>query len=98
MTALEGAVALAKMDCAAVAIAENLELDVPRVGEIFLHVYGVVAEGRAGFGRRLAHQAFQLVLGLDDLHAASAATRSGLDQHRIADLRSELFGLRDADD
>ena len=48
---------------AALAVAEHLELDVARVGEIFLHVDGVVAEGRARFRRRLAHQAFELVFG-----------------------------------
>ena len=61
MAALERAVALAEVDRLAVAVAEHLELDVARVGEIFFHVDGVVAEGGAGFGRRLAHQAFELV-------------------------------------
>ena len=67
-----------------------------RVGEIFFEVDGVVAERRAGFGRRLAHQAFELVFGRHHLHAAPAAARRGLDQHRIADLAGELAGVGDA--
>ena len=60
---LQRAVALAEVDRAAFAVAEHLELDVARVGEIFLHVDGVVAERRARFRRGLAHQAFELVVG-----------------------------------
>ena len=67
-----------------------------RVGEIFFHVDGVVAERRAGLGRGLAHQAFELVLALDHLHAAPAAARRRLDQDRIADVRGERLGLGDA--
>ena len=96
MAALERAVALAEVDRLAIAVAEHLEFDVARVGEIFLHVDGVVAERRAGLGRRLAHQAFELVVGLDDLHSAPAAARRGLDQDRIADLLGELVRLGDA--
>ena len=62
VAALQRAIALAEMDRLALAVAEHLELDVPRVGEIFFHVDGVVAERRARFGRGLAHQAFELVL------------------------------------
>ena len=47
MAALERAVALAEVDRLALAVAEHLEFDVARVGEIFLHVDGVVAERRA---------------------------------------------------
>ena len=96
VAALERAVALAEVDGFAVAVAEHLEFDVARVGEIFFHVDGVVAERRARFGRRLAHQAFELVVGLDDLHSAAAAARRRLDQDRIADLLGELVGLGDA--
>ena len=94
VAALQRAIALAEVDRVAFAVAEHLEFDVPRVGEIFFHVDGVVAEGGARFGRRLAHQAFELVLVGHDLHAAPAAARRRLDQHRIADLGGELLGLR----
>ena len=94
VAALQRAVALAEVDRVAVAVAEHLEFDVARVGEIFLHVDGVVAERRARFGRCLAHQAFELVFVRHDLHAAAAAAGCGLDQDRIADLCRELLGLR----
>ncbi len=98
VAALERAVALAEVDRAAFAVAEHLELDVARVGEIFLHVDGVVAERRARFRRGLAHRAFEIVAVLDHLHAAAAATRGRLDQDRIADLRGKLLGLGKAGD
>ena len=52
MAPLQGAVALAEMDRIALTVAENLDLDVARLGEIFLHVDLVVAEGGLGFGAR----------------------------------------------
>ncbi len=78
-----------------VAVAEHLELDVARVAEIFLHVDGVVAERRAGFGRGLAHQAFELFLARHDLHAAPAAARRRLDQDRVADLLRQALCFPD---
>src|SRR5690348_4189355 len=84
------------MDRSAPAIPEHLELDMPRVSEIFLHVDGVVAERGAGFRRRLAHQAFELVFFRNDLHAAPTAAGGSLDQDRIADLARELLRLGDA--
>src|SRR3546814_5544426 len=56
---LERAVALAQMDGIAVAIAEDLEFDVARVAEIFLHIDGRIAEGGRRLARRLTHQAFE---------------------------------------
>src|SRR4029450_4465177 len=45
VTALQRAVALAQMDGAAAAVAQHLDLDVTRTGEIFLEIESVVAEG-----------------------------------------------------
>src|SRR3546814_4336450 len=50
VTALERAVALAEMDRAALAVAEDLEFDVARVAEIFFHIDGRIAEGGRRFG------------------------------------------------
>ena len=97
MAALDRAVALAEVDGLAFAVAEHLELDMLRVAEIFFHVDGVVAERRAGFGRGLAHQAFELRFFRHDLHAAAAAARRRLDQDRVADLGRQLLGLAGAD-
>ena len=49
---LQRAVALAEMDRIALTVAENLDLDVARLGQILLHVDLVVAEGGLGFGAR----------------------------------------------
>jgi hypothetical protein len=48
---LERAVALAQMDRVALAVAEDLDLDVPRRGEVLLDVDLVVAEGGLGLDR-----------------------------------------------
>ena len=63
MAALQRAVALAEMDGIALAVAEDLELDVARVAEIFLDIDGVVAERALRLGARLADLRFELVLG-----------------------------------
>ena len=48
IAALQRAVALAQMDCAAVAVAQDLDFDVARVREIFLEIKRVVAERGLG--------------------------------------------------
>ena len=46
VAALQRTVALAEMNRAALAVAEHLDLDVARLGEIFFEIDRVVAEGR----------------------------------------------------
>ena len=82
---LQRAIALAEMDRAAPAIAEHLDLDVARLLQVFFQIDGGIAErrfGLVGSGRERQHQ---VVGGLRDLHAASAAARGRLDQHRKTD-------------
>jgi hypothetical protein len=93
VAALQRAVALAEMDGVALAVAEHLELDMARVAEIFLDIDGVVAERALRLGARLADLALELVLGADDLHAAPAAARGRLDDHRIAGLGGDRARL-----
>ena len=64
VAALQRAVALAEMDGVAVAVAEHLDLDVARLGEILLDIDRVVAERGLGLGARGGQGAVQLVLGL----------------------------------
>ena len=90
VTPLQRAVALAEMDRLALAVAEHLEFDMPRIAEILFQIDGVVAERVLRFGPRLHHLRFQLVLRLDHLHAAPASPGGRLDQHRIADLCGDL--------
>ena len=73
------------MDRAAAAVAEHLDLDVARLLQVFFQIDRGVAERRLGLvggGRQRQHQ---IVGGLRDLHAASAAAGGRLDQHRKAD-------------
>ena len=58
VAALQRAVALAQMDGVALAVAEHLEFDVARLGEILLQIDAVVAEGGLGLGARrpMAHR------------------------------------------
>ena len=85
MAPLQRAIALAEMDRAAAAVAEHLDFDVARLLQIFFQIDRGVAErrfGLVGSGRERQHQ---IVGGLRDLHAASAAAGGRLDQHRKAD-------------
>ena len=68
VAALQGAVPLAQMQHLAVAVAENLHLNMAGAGDETLHVERVVAECGAGLG---AHH----------LHPAPAAACRGLQQH-----------------
>ncbi len=99
VSALDGAVALPEVDDVALAVAENLELDVARVLDEFLDVNPAV-------GKRLFSLAAGGVVALDQrdvvvggAHSAAAAAGHGLDHHRVADflggLERLLFGLDD---
>ncbi len=49
MAALQRAIAFAEMDDVSQTIAENLNLDMARLPQVFLHIEGVVAEIRHRF-------------------------------------------------
>ncbi|MPL84613.1 hypothetical protein SDC9_30578 [bioreactor metagenome] len=95
VAALQRAVALAQMHGAALAIAEDLDLDVTRLLEIFLHVDLVIAEGGLRLRTRGAEGDLEVGLGLGDFHAAPTAAGGGLDDHRIADLGRGALRLVD---
>jgi hypothetical protein len=98
VAALERAVALAQMDRLALAVAKDLELDVARVAQVLFEIDRRVAEGGLGFRAGLLHQPFEIVGAGADLHAAPAAARSGLDDHRIADFLGDLSRFLDIRD
>src|SRR5262249_2379066 len=85
MPALQGTVALAEVDSATVAVAENLDFDVTRALEIFFEMDRITAKGGFGFGPRGRKRDRQFVRAVRDLHAAATAAGRGLDQNRIAD-------------
>ena len=84
VTALERAVALAQMDRIALSVAEDLELDMARIAQVFFEIDRCVAECGLRFGARLLHKHFELVFGRADLHPAPAAARGGLNDDGIA--------------
>ena len=74
------------MDDVAVAVGEHLDFDVARRLHVFLDQHAGVAERRfrlaLGGGERL----LEIRMLVDPAHAAAAAARHRLDEHRIADL------------
>ena len=93
VAALERAIAFSQVDRATLAVAEDLEFDMARIAEVFLDIDRGIAEGGLGLAPGLLHQAFELVLCIADLHPAPASARGSLDNHRIADLGSDLARL-----
>ena len=105
---LKRAVALAKMNGVALRVAEHLNLDVARLGEIFLEIDGIAAERGPGFDPGGVDRLRNVVGTPGDLHAAAPSARRSLDDHRIADRGCDLarfgfvpdgaLGARDARD
>src|SRR5262249_53823060 len=73
------------VDNVAVIVAEHLDFDVSRVGDVFLKVDAAVFERGLGLGAGHVVSVEEFVLTVSDAHATPAATCRGLDQHRITD-------------
>ncbi len=86
VAALQRAVALAQVDDIAVAVAEDLELDVARARHVFLDHHPGVAEGTLRLTHAGGERIVEVGVAVDPAHALAAAAGHGLDQHRIADL------------
>ena len=93
VAALDGAIAFAQVDDAALVVAQNLEFDVVRVFDVFLDVNAGVAEGLFGLGAGgvIAFDQGNVVVG--DAHAASAAAGDGFDHDRVADAFGDGQGV-----
>ena len=79
------------MNDVAVAVAEDLELDVARVLHVAFQQHRSVAEGGLRHALRGGQRLGELGVRAHDLHALAAATGRGLDDQRIAD-GMRLFG------
>src|SRR5437867_4541707 len=90
MTALNRAFALAERDDAALCVAEDLDLDVPRTLEILLHVDVRGTEGTVRLTARGVERAQQIALAGADPHPPAAAARRRLQDDRKADLTGDL--------
>src|SRR5262245_6384288 len=73
VSALNRAVALAERQNGAVAVADDLDLDVPGIDESLLGVEAVIAERGAGLRRRGSKRSLQLVRSRNEPHAATTA-------------------------
>ena len=93
VAALDRALALPEIDAVAVAVGDQLDLDVARLFDILLDEHAIVGERGLGLvGRRAeAFMRFGIVVG--DAHALAAAAGRGLDHDRVADLLGDLHRL-----
>src|SRR6266403_2825676 len=92
VAALDRAFALAEMDDVAADIAEDLDLDVPRLLDVFLDKDPVVSKARLGLTRGRAEAVASLVIVRGDPHSLAAATGGRFDHHRIADVAGNRDG------
>ena len=93
VTALDRAVALSEMDDIAVRVRKHLDLDMPRVLEVPLHVHGGVGEVLLALARRCVERSRRVIGPPHDLHALATAARGGLDDQRVAELLAERGDL-----
>jgi hypothetical protein len=89
VAALHRAVALAQVDHAAVRVAEDLELDVPRAREVLLDVHVAVAERRERLERASWNERTKSSGSLATRIPFPPPPAAGLDDHREADLLGE---------
>src|SRR6478736_5042979 len=93
VTPLNRAFALAQVHDSPVVIAQDLDLDVPRMLDVLLQVH--VADAERGF--RLALRGLERLRHFrrrsNDAHAAAAAARDRLDDDGVAELPRDLEGL-----
>ena len=69
VAALQGAVALAEVNGVALGVAEHLDFDVARLGQIFLKIDGVVAEGGLRFDLGGGDSVGEFIRPARDFHA-----------------------------
>ena len=86
VASLHGAVALEEVDDVALAVGEDLHLDVPRADHGLLEEHGRVAERRLGLAHAGLERVAQVLASLDPPHTAPAAAGDGLGEDREADL------------
>ena len=85
MAPLYRTIALAEMDQVAETVAEYLDLHVTGANQGFFEDQLSTAEGAPGFGAGAVQLLGQLVSGLHQAHAATAAAGAGLDHQRKTD-------------
>ena len=93
VTALHGTVPFEEVDDVAVAVSEDLNLDVFGPGDVFFEEYGRVAESALGLALGLIKKTGQFRFFFDHSHASTTAAEGRLDDEGEADLACGLHGL-----
>jgi hypothetical protein len=88
--ALHRAVAFAQVDHVALAVGQDLDLDVSGVGDRLLDEAGRVAEGAVGLAHRGVDGLAQLVRVRDPAHAAPASAGDRLHEERVGEVGGRL--------
>ena len=86
VAALDRAVALIEVDQIAMAVAENLDLDMARLADQFFQIDLAIAESGFGFAATGFGLGVQLAGILDHPHATTTAAPAGFQHERIADI------------
>ncbi len=95
VAALERALALAQMDHVAVAVGQDLDLDVTRAFDVLLDEDVRRPEGRLRLASRRVERLLELGFGAHDAHTPTAAAVRSLEQHGVTDTGRGLLGLAD---
>ena len=84
MAALDRTLAFTEMDNVSMGVAQDLDFDVSRAGDITLDEDTVITEATQGLAFRRGDRLIEIRRLLDDAHALAAAPGRGLDENRIA--------------
>ncbi len=93
VTSLHRAVALEEVDHVALAVGEDLHLDVPRVDHGLLDEHRRVAERALGLAHAGVDRVLEVLLLVDLAHAAAATAGDGLHEERVGQLLGGLHQL-----
>src|SRR5262249_38678422 len=82
-----------QMDDIAVAIAQDLNLDVSRLIDVFFNKHSIVAEGASGFVRGTLVAASTLVIVVRQPHTFTAPAGAGFEHYGIANFAGDAHGV-----
>ena len=77
----------------AMRVGNHLHFDMARLAKITLKINRIITKGGFGFGACSRKGFAKVISGFGHFHAASPATRSGLDQKWIANIRANTLRL-----
>ena len=86
VTPLDRAVAFSEPNDVAVAVREDLHLDVARAPDLPLQVQSGRSEGRGRLAGRASPGSLEVLVADDDAHPLATAASGRFEEHRVADL------------